>query len=440
MYSPEKIKQLLMQDIDDLVSRPELYARNPAKDFTRNRVITAKDIIQFPILMEHESMKRELLKYYDYSEDTPYFSAYYQQRRKLLPDTFSHLLYSFNNHFTPALFKGKYVLTAVDGSSFSIFYNPKDPLTHIKPNKTSPKGHNEIHVVAAYHIQDRIFADAVIQPSPKKNEYAAICALIDRCNTSAGTPLFIADRGFPSYNVYAHCFENKVFFLFRAKDLYIKRLLGDDYPKDKDEFDITVSRIVVRSQNKKFRSKPDNPELYKCINADVAFDYIAPGEKAEYPLTLRIVRIKIKEDTYENLITNLPPEEFEPDDLRDLYTLRWKQETSFRELKHAVGAEDFHCRSFEYICHEVWARLILYNFCSRITALVVITKTGKKHSHQVNYTMAIKNSHDFLRQKPRDPPINILGLIGKYTEPIRPGRNFARNHRFHAPMKFTYRH
>ena len=440
MYSPEKIKQLLSQDIDDLVSNPELYAKDPARDFSRNRVLTAKDVILLPIVMESQSMKRELLKYYDYSENTPYYSAYYQQRKKLLPDTFSHLLYSFNSHFAPTLYKGKYVLTAVDGSGFNIFYNPKDPLTYIKPNGASPRGRNEIHVTAAYHIQDRVFTDAVIQPTTKKNEYAAICDLIDRCDTSEGIPLFIADRGFSSYNVFAHCFEKNIFFLIRAKDVFIQQLLRDDYPMDKDEFDITVTRIIIRAQSKSFRSKPNEPDLYRYIRSDGTFDFIAPREKAEYPLQLRLVRIKIKEGVYENLITNLPPDEFEPSDLCYLYNLRWNQETSFRELKHAVAAEDFHCRSFEYICHEVWARLILYNFCSRLTALVVINKTGKKHTHQVNYTMAIQNSHDFLRQKSREPPINILGLIGKYTEPIRPDRNFARNHRFQAPMKFTYRH
>ena len=84
-------------------------------------------------------------------------------------------------------------------------------------------------------------------------------------------------------------------------------------------------------------------------------------------------------------------------DLKILYYLRWGIETSFLELKHAVGAVDFHCKAVEYVTHEVWARLLLYNFCSRITLLAVVEQKDTKHIYQVNYAMAIKNSHDFLR-------------------------------------------
>ena len=180
--------------------------------------------------------------------------------------------------------------------------------------------------------------------------------------------------------------------------------------------------------------------IYRYINRNARFDFIEVNAEGEYHMSLRVVRVKIPDGGYEYLITNLPADEFGLPALCDLYHLRWSIENSYRELKNAVGAQDFNCRTFEYIVHEVWARLILYNFCSRITALVVIDKAGPKYAHQVNYSMAIKNSHTFLRQKPRDPPIKIIDLIGKYTEPIRPGRNFARNHRFQLPMKFTYRH
>lgn len=128
------------------------------------------------------------------------------------------------------------------------------------------------------------------------------------------------------------------------------------------------------------------------------------------------------------------------DELRILYYIRWGIEISFRELKHTIGAVDFHSRSLEYITHEVWARLLLYNFCSRLTALAVIKQKDTKYIYQVNYTMAIKNSHDLLIQKPTEPPLEIVGLIEKYTLPVRPDRNFARQHRFQNPMKFTYRH
>lgn len=50
------------------------------------------------------------------------------------------------------------------------------------------------------------------------------------------------------------------------------------------------------------------------------------------------------------------------------YSMRWGIETSFRELKYAVGLTSFHAKKREYILQEIWARLILYNFCEVITA------------------------------------------------------------------------
>ena len=440
MNMADRLKDMFMSDVDALVSQPELLAKDPSRNFTRNRKLSAKDVLLFLILRERDTTNRELLKYFEYSIDTPSLSSYFQQRRKLHPDVYNVLLNEFNSHFEPTLYKDRYVLFAVDGSGFNLFYNPKDPITYIQPNKSSPKGHNEIHVTAAYQILDRIYTDAVIQPSPQKNEYRAICELVDRCNPSQGFPLFIGDRGFPSFNLFAHCKEKGAYFLIRAKDLYVHRLLRDERPESEGEFDITVNRYIVRSQKKSIRSMPDRPDLYRFVDSQTPFDYIQYGTEDEYPLTLRVVRIEICDGVYENLITNLLPEEFGLRDLCDLYHLRWSIENSYRELKHVIGAQDFNTRIFEYIGHEVWARLILYNFCSRLTALVSIQKAGKKYIHQVNYTMAIKNSHAFLRQKPTEPPINIIGLIGRYTEPIRPGRNFARNRRFQPPMKFTYRH
>ncbi|MFL2132195.1 transposase, partial [Ruoffia sp. FAM 24228] len=47
-----------------------------------------------------------------------------------------------------------------------------------------------------------------------------------------------------------------------------------------------------------------------------------------------MVRLELSESTYECLITNLD-DNFTPNDLKELYHLRWGIETSFRDLKHS---------------------------------------------------------------------------------------------------------
>ena len=48
----------------------------------------------------------------------------------------------------------------------------------------------------------------------------------------------------------------------------------------------------------------------------------------------RVVRFKISDDTYESIITNLDESEFNIQDIKELYHLRWEIETSYRELKY----------------------------------------------------------------------------------------------------------
>lgn len=442
MNDATAIKANLDKAIDDLAACPELFSKNPETDFSRNRKIPVGDVLRFPILMERDSVDMELLKYFDYDPaETPTQSAYIQQRSKLAPDTFKMLLDRFNKTLPATIFRNKYILYGVDGSGFNIFFNPNDPDTYNPPSGKSKLGNNEIHVVASYRLTDHIFTDAVIQPGKKKNEYSAVCDIIDHLTFDGGVPVILADRGFPSYNMFAHAKEKGVFFLVRAKDIYMERLLRNDRPVGQHEFDVTVERIVTRSHSKSKRSRPESGEIYRYVDSKTGFDYIEPGSPDEYPLRLRVVRVKIADGVYENLITNLPADEFDMDTLRILYYMRWGLETAFRYLKHAVGTADFHCKSFENVSHEVWARLILFNCCAAITALAVPEQP--EHSefiYKVNYTMAVKNAHTFLRQKKAEKPIAIITIIEKYICPIRPERYFERRHRYQVPLKFGYRH
>ena len=439
MNSPETIKQLLLEDIDSLIKYPELFARNPEKDFTRTRKLPAKKTILFQIGMERDSINRELLKYFDYDLDVPSVSAFYQQRKKLKADTFSRLFHTFNSHFKPTLYRNKYIPVAVDGSGFNMFRDPKNEETFRPPNGQTKLGYSEIFVVAAYQLLDKVFTEAIIKPSRIKNEYTAICEIMDRHDNSYGIPLFLADRGFPSYNCFAHAKEKNAAFVIRAKDDYATRLLREDKP-DSDEFDLSVDRIIVRHKRKKQYLHPELEDRYRYVDANTSFDFIEHGKQDEYELHLRVARIKIKDGVYENLITNLSPEEFSANDLKELYRLRWDEEISFRELKHILGAADFHSKIVGYVSHELWARLLLYNFSSQITRLAVINKKDKKHRYQVNFTMAYQTCREFLRRNTQESGFEVLALIEKYILPVRPDRKYKRNKLFQRPMTFTYRH
>lgn len=438
MTFANQVKQTLLQDISVIAKTPELFSKCPGKDFSRNRKISFQSLIQFFLSMESSSIRHELLKYFSYDSNTISNSAFYQQRNKLLPETFSTLLRHFNSHYTFSLYKEKYQLLACDGSSFTFTRNPKDPDSYFAPDGKTTNGYNQVHAVALFDLLSKRYCDAVVQPIRKKNEFQALTQMIDCCGTANTVPVFIADRGFASFNVFAHAIQHGSYFLIRAKDINVHRLLGMDFP-DTENFDIQVNRILTRSNSRKKRLHPELEDQYRFICSSVTFDYLDSDSRKEYSLSLRVLRFKISDDGYENIITNLPVEDFSVEEIKRLYRLRWGIETSFRELKHTLGSKNFHSKKREYIELEIWARLILYNFCSIITKHVVLQQKSGKHTYQVNYTIAYQACHYFLRLHNREVPPDIESLIRQNILPVRPDRTYARQHRFRVPVSFNYR-
>ena len=119
--------------------------------------------------------------------------------------------------------------------------------------------------------------------------------------------------------------------------------------------------------------------------------------------------------------------------------MRWNEETSFRNLKYLLCLTAFHSKKYEYIVQEVWARAILHNFCSAIVSGVVIEKKDVLYEYQANFSEACKICRDFLRKHDGITEMKVERLIAQNIEPIRPGRTFARQHRFKLPISFCYR-
>lgn len=434
MSFPQKVKSTLWAVVDAMACNTSLFVKNPEKDFTRDRKLGFVQLIHFFLCMGSGCINHELMKYFYFLPDeVPTASAFLRQRAKLLPETFHHILTQFNLRFPPKGLWGRYSLIAADGCEFNIARNPQDPSTFHPASGRSKKGFNSLHTISLYDLLSKRYLDVVIQPGRLKNEFAALCQLIDRY-IYGGCPIFVADRGFASHNVFAHALEKGCFFAIRAKDVNTRRLLAaDSLPQQIDKW---VDVILTRSKSKKKRLHPELAPFYRYICKAVPFDFITDS-CPEYPMRLRVVRFQIAEGVYENIITNLPSDEFSLEQIKHIYHLRWGQETSFRDLKHTIGTANFHSKSPEYIGFEILCRMTLYNFCTIITMEVPIKKRTGKWEYQVNLSMAIKICFEFLSD--RMGPGSVNDLISRYILPIRPERTYARQLRFQAPASFAYR-
>ena len=316
--------------------------------------------------------------------------------------------------------------------------NPHDTDTYFEPNEKSTRGFNQIHINAMFSILDRRFTNILVQPARKRNEYSAFCSMVDSADISAYSKIiFFGDRGYASYNNFAHVIEKNQYFLIRCNDKRASGMLG--YPVDMlPGFDENVHLILTRSKAAKKYSRPEMFSSYRYIFQNSPMDFLN-ADRTEYDISFRLVRIPLGNGEFENIATNLPQREFKADDFKMLYHLRWSEENSFRDLKYALCLKAFHSKKYEYIVQEVWARAILYNFCAAITTNITIDRTDCAYEYQVNYSAAIKNCRDFLRIHDEKTRISVEGLIVKNLEPIRPGRTFARQHSFKKPMSFCYR-
>jgi hypothetical protein len=429
------VKSFLFKDVSKVAGNHTLYSYNPGKDFTRNRKLGLETLIKLMLTMQKGTIRDELQNFFEYSEDAPTPGALCRQLQKLKPEALSDLMKEFNAHFPCETYKG-YRLVGCDGSESNIFRNPKDPDTYHPPSGKSSRGYNLIHMIALFDLLDKRYIDAEFQPYRLKNEYRAICELADRYHCDTKT-IFIADRGLGSYNFYAHAENNGLYYLVRAKALNAKRLKGnDDFPEG--EFDVTVNRIITRSHKKKLMKHPDRMSDYRVVDKDTDFDFIDPGSSDELHLKIRLLSVRLSTDEYEYLVTNLP-EEFGPEDIKTLYHLRWGIETAFRELKHTIGSLFFHSKKYDHIVLELWARMILYNFCSIIASHVTINAKKTKYLHQVNFSAAIKICRHFLGFHGLARPPDAEALISRCTLPIRAGKTFERIKKFKFPMSFLYR-
>lgn len=93
----------------------------------------------------------------------------------------------------------------------------------------------------------------------------------------------------------------------------------------------------------------------------------------------------------------------------------------------------------ESVKEEIYAKLILYNFCELITGAIVVEKKDRKYSYRINFSIAIAICTEFLRRSCASPPIDVIALIGRQLIAVRPDRRNPRYLRSRTATTFQYR-
>lgn len=423
------VKKKLISLIHEMSQAPDLFVKTPGKDFTRNRKLPMETMLKLLISIGGGSLTKELLAFHDFDPNTATTSGFIQQRKKLLPSAFEFLLHEFTATAPPKYFHG-YRLLAADGSDVHIPTNSENEDSYFSVGDHA-KGYNLLHLNAIYDLCSKLFVDVLLQPRKRLNEHLALTTMADR-SYIADKVILVADRGYESYNNIAHLEQKGWNYVIRVRDK--RGMISRLRLPETDEFDIPVSFSLTRKQTKQVKLQP---ERYCFLPFTTRFDYLDDDNRL-YSIAFRVVRLKIADNCYETLLTNLNPCEFPATVLKDIYRLRWGIETSFRELKYAVGLLNFHSKKVEYITQEIFAQLIMYNFSMMITSSVIIQQKDTKYACQVNFTQAIHICGFYFRCRNGTPP-DVEALIRRYILPVRPGRSNQRNIRYRSAVSFLYR-
>lgn len=435
---PDALKQAVVDAISDAVScYGEDFRENNFKavntNFTRKRVLTMEKTINLLLSMQGGSLKKEL---YESGIDVT-ASAFVQQRKKIpwivLEDAFEN----FNRRCTDIKTYKGYRILAVDGTTVNMARNPK--AESFMQNASNPKGYNQLHVNPLHDVLNKTYVHCVIQPQPRQDEVGALAFMV-WFHDFEGKTLVVADRGYESYNMFAYFLERpNVDFLIRVKQERSAMREISKLPMMELDTDVSFTITTTQTNTDKengyilVQTRKDKHKVYSDKTKAGRWDFPSP-----YPMKFRVVRISLDTGEYETLATSLP-RSFTPEEIKELYHARWGIETAFRELKYGIGLVNLHGKNDDFVRQEVYAAMMMSNFCSRITNEVMLRKKPKNaYEYQINRTMAMDLCRKYFRTPGADSG-KLLKEIARYTEPVRPSRRDERNIRAKSFAGFIYR-
>lgn len=433
--TPNVLKENLDSAIQEVVSdfKENYHISNHNPDFSRKRVLTMETVINLLLSMQGGSLKKEL---YDAGISVS-ASAFVQQRNKIPWTVMEEVFESFNSRCKDTKTYKGYRIFAIDGTTINMARNPKSDSFVI--NNSTPKGYNQLHVNPLYDVLNKTYQHCVIQPQPQQDEVGALLFMMKWYDFKEKT-LIVADRGYESYNVFAHIQNTpNTDFLIRVKqDRTAMREIGK---LPMTELDTDVSFTITTTQTKEdkengyilLQTRKKEERIYSSKTRAGRWDFPSP-----YPMKIRVVRFKLDTGEYETLATSLP-RSITLAEIKELYHARWGIETAFRELKYGIGLVNLHGKKDDFVRQEIFSAMIMSNFCSRIVNEVVVRKNDVNiHEYKVNMTMAIHICRQFFRTKDADAK-KLLQDIARYTEPVRPGRRDERNIKAKTFVGFIYR-
>ena len=349
-------------------------------NFIRNRKLDFATTINIMLKKSGKSLqntlndsKEKFLNFSKKAYESVTAGAYTRDRAKLNYTAFIELSELVRDQFYEDgdyhRFKG-FRLLAVDGSKIIL------PNTdNVKGTFTPTIAKNQIESFSKEVVQARasvlydVLNNIVIDATIKDKSYGERALAISHLQHANENDLIIFDRGYPSYELFAHIEKSHADFLVRIRKSSFKKaaFLFSPYAKQND---ITL-----------------NIQAPKSIKEDLI------GSTLPTTMKVRFVRVVLDNGEVEVLATNLLDHSIlKTSDFKELYHKRWGIETFFHIVKNRLSLENFTGNTALAVQQDFYVTMFLSNYESLLvydTNVALKEKTKEyKNEQKVNKSIS----------------------------------------------------
>lgn len=393
-----------------------------ASDFSRHRKLTMEHLVALIINMPKRSLSIEIQEFFDQLGKSDVFctkGAFSLQRTKLKPLFFQvwnkWLVDCFYRFYGDNVkdWKG-YRLQAVDGSTAYLMHK-EEILEHFG---TQDNQYVETPMARVMQVHD-ILNDITVwgELYPIKTSEQAI--MQERVSFLCKNSITLFDRGYPSYSL-----------------MYL--MLNQEEPR---QF-VMRCKVSFNNKVKAFMQSKKNSKIVELTPSDTA---IATLRQLGYivtkstPIKVRMVKIKLNDNTTEVLLTSLYNEElYSLEDLKHLYGLRWRIETTFYKQKNQLQMEQFSGHRVICIRQDYAACIFVSNLQSLLEKqcddYLKNIESKRKYQYRVNRNVSWASlKHNIVKLFLENNEAELLQCLQRAfernVEPVRPGRQYERSKR-----------
>lgn len=428
----------VLDAINDVAKNSEKYV--VGNHFTEQSNMSLADWGLFLSFKEDRTLQSDIENYitnYKPELDIPSKQFISSQRTYIKPVFFQDISKKYlelidykNDNQTFKTFKG-FRLLAGDGSDFEIpdfpetreEFNIKDTPIYRKPAMCK---FSSVQDVLNGFILDGIVDDYKAAELPLMHQHLQN---IENMITSSKT-IWIFDRGYTAMELYARIIEMNSYFIVRLrKDSYkeeMKTIIDEDSP---------ISLNIDGNRLKKFH----DTELKNIYSK-------------KWTINLRIVTITNNNGEKYSLLTNIPKEVLNTNEIGEIYKLRWGIETNYNTMKNRIYIENYSGKRRICIEQDIYSKFLKFNIFNylkiKFNKLIKIKKEkqGDYRQYQVDQANLIRNLKDKLlsillskSKKIREKLVkNFHKSCMRYPNRVRKNKTTPRKKKLHRCFNIQY--